>query len=104
MTIPIKGSEQADLRINAGNEREGDHLGNEGERADYPGQNVTPHGLHAAEPFGTIKRERGTHVAVRSHGIRVRCACEAGCRCVVRRIGGRNSHPGFHRVQAVAVS
>ena len=40
--------------------------------------------------FGAVAQERRKfHAEVRDHGIRARCDDLGGCRCVVRRIGGR---------------
>ncbi len=56
-----EGGEQPDLRIDAGNEREGDNFGNKREGADHAGQHIAAGIGSAAEPFGTVAGEGMAH-------------------------------------------
>src|SRR3546814_1927645 len=77
-------------------------LGNERKRNDNPGEDVSARRSHTAEPFmavtrnmfGHRKRESATRYTARER------AGEMNVRDVARRIGGQDSHPGFHRVLA----
>jgi hypothetical protein len=91
-----------DPGIHAGDDRKADRLGNKGKRDDDASQNVPADTVPpSVEPLAAIiianLRDMGNpqQSTWRQSGRYRICMCD-----VVRRIGGRNSHPEFHRVLA----
>jgi len=96
------GGVEADLRIDACDHREADCLRDERQRDDDAREDVT---ARVREP-ATQGRGESMHDGFRN-GTPVGRSGDVGWRrvdCVVRRIGGRKSHPVFHRVPASAHS
>lgn len=79
---------EADTRIDAGDDREADCLGNECQRTRSGNEKVR---------WSLARHERGT-----SRCPALMRTCVVGHVLFARRIGDRDSHPGLHRVLAVA--
>ena len=57
-----EGGEEADLRIDACHEGEGDDLGDKGEGADHAGEDLASNVAEAGEPLGAVARQEvGVH-------------------------------------------
>src|SRR3546814_20865827 len=87
------------FRIDTGDDREGDRLGDEGERHDKAGEDVA---ADVAEPLLAVGAERDHECPGKTRAEVWRARMRAGAvrDVVVRRSGGRRSHRDWHPVRA----